>query len=111
MKVVKLGGITIMIKEKEDLDPYIPIGQQDVVDILAVGRVIKLSNITKKEVEILKSALDSVVTSDRTEIEKDMFLDMLERIRNEVGDEMFREMMKEAAGHFKLEEKEEKGGG
>jgi hypothetical protein len=114
MKVVKIGRITIMIKEKEDLDPYTPIGYQDVVDILAGNRVIKLNSITKKEVENLKSALDSVITSDGTGIESNMFVDMLERIRNEVGEDMFREMMKEAASHFKLEEaekKEEKSGG
>ena len=113
MKIVKFGGITIMIKEKEDLDPYTPIGYQDVVDILAGNRVIKLNSITKKEVENLKSALDSVVTLDGVEMEKDKFVDMLGRIKNEVGEDMFREMMKEAASHFKLEEKEkeEKSGG
>jgi hypothetical protein len=111
MKVVKIGGITIMVKEKEDLDPYMPIGYQDVVDILAGGRIIKLSYITKKEVDNLKNTLDSVITSDGTGIESNMFVDMLERIRNEVGENMFKEMMKDAIRHFKPEEKEEKSGG
>ena len=113
MKVAKIGGITVMVKEKEDLDPYMPIGYQDVVNILAGGRIIKLSYITKKEVENLKNALDSVITSDGTGIEKDMFIDMLERIKNEVGKDMFREMMSDAVSHFKIEEKEkeEKSGG
>jgi len=111
MKAVKFGDTTIIIREKDDIDPYIPYGEQKVVDIIQGGRVIRVQGIRKEEVESLKEALDSAVITIREE-DSELY-DIIDSFKDRIGnEERFREIVKRVLKRMgmELKEKEEESG-